>query len=91
MKRFLCAILIATPLAAQTATQLKALGYAKVSTGNTSARSASTVVYYRDGAKEAAQRLAQDMQVATVTPIAGSLLAASAPSAAQVVVVLGAG
>lgn len=78
-----------TGLAASTAAQLKGLGYAKVAAGNTSAQSGPTVVYFRDGQRAAAQRLARDIQVDTVTAIAGTPLAASAPAAAQLVVVLG--
>lgn len=78
-------------LAARTATQLRGVGYTSISTGNTSAQSGPTVVYYREGAKPAADRLAADLQVETVTPIAGTPLASSAPGIAQLVVVLGGG
>ena len=77
-------------LAATTATQLKGLGYATVSTGNTTAQTGATVIYYRATAKPAADQLAKDLQVDTVTPITGSALAQTAPSSAQLVVVLGA-
>jgi hypothetical protein len=78
-------------LAATTATQLKGLGYATVTTGNTPAQTGPTVIYYRETAKLAADQLAKDMQVDTVTPIAGTPLAQSAPSTVQLVVVLGGG
>jgi len=76
-------------LAAGTAAQLKGLGYAKVSTGNTSSLSGPTVVYFREGARAAAERLAADMKVATVSAIAATPLASSASGSAQVVLVLG--
>jgi hypothetical protein len=75
--------------AATTATQLKELGYSSVSTGNTPAQTGPTVIYYREAAKLAADQLAKDIQVDTVTPLAGTPLAQSAPSSAQLVVVLG--
>jgi hypothetical protein len=76
-------------LAASTTTRLKGLGYAKVSTGNTSSQSGATVVYFREGSRAAAERLAADLKVATVTAIAGTPLASGASGSAQVVVVLG--
>ena len=77
-------------LAATTATRLKSLGYATVTTGNTSTQNGPTAIYYREAAKLAADQLARDMQVHTVTPIAGTPIAQTAPSTAQLVVVLGA-
>jgi hypothetical protein len=76
-------------LAATTATRLKSLGYRTVTTGNTPGQTGPTVIYYRATAKLAADQLARDMQVGTVTPITGSALAQTAPSSAQLVVVLG--
>lgn len=78
-------------LAATTATQLRGLGYTTVTTGNTSAQTGPTIIYYRDAAKLAADQLAKDMQLDTVTPIAGTPLAQSAPSTAELVVVIGGG
>ena len=78
-------------LAAQTATQLKALGYAKISVGTRSGATGPTVVYYREGQKAAAERLAKDLGVSTATPIAGTPLASAAPGSAQLVVLLGPG
>jgi hypothetical protein len=75
--------------AATTAAQLKTLGYTSVSTGNTPGQTGPTVIYYRDAAKLAADQLAKDMRVDTVTPIAGTPLALSAPASAQLIVVLG--
>jgi len=77
-------------LAASTATRLKSLGYSTVTSGNTSGRNGPTVIYYREAAKLAADQLAKDLQVDTVTPIGGTPLAQAAPSTVQLVVVLGA-
>jgi hypothetical protein len=76
-------------LAANTATQLRGLGYSSVTSGNAPAQTGPTVIYYRESAKLAADQLAKDMRVDTVTPIAGTPLAQSAPSTVQLVVVLG--
>ncbi len=76
--------------AASTATQLKSLGYTTVTSGNTSARNGPSVIYYRETAKLAADQLAKDLQVATVTPIGGTPIAQATPSTVQLVVVLGA-
>ena len=76
-------------LAATTATQLKGLGYSKVTSGNTPAQAGPTTVYYRDGAQPAADQLAKDLQAQTVTAIDGTSLAQSTPAGTQLVVVLG--
>jgi hypothetical protein len=75
-------------LAAQTATQLKELGYAKVTTGNTPARTGPSVVYFRDGAKAAADRLAKDLKLESALPIEGTPLETAE---GQLVLVLGPG
>ena len=77
-------------LAATTATQLKGLGYTKVTSGNTSTQNGPTTVYYRKGARPAADQLAKDLQTQTVTAIDGTALAQSTPAGTQLVVVLGA-
>lgn len=77
-------------LAATTATTLTGLGYTKVTAGNTTSQTGPTVVYYRKGAKPAADQLAKDLQSETVTPLDGTALAQSAGADTQLVVVLGA-
>ena len=77
-------------LAATTATQLKSLGYTKVTSGNTRTQTGPTTVYYRQGAKPAADQVAKDLQTQTITAIDGTPLAQSTPAGTQVVVVLGA-
>ncbi len=79
-----------TGLAASTATTLKGLGYTTVSVGTASAQSGPTVIYYREGAKAAADRLATDLQVEAVTELAGTPLEQSAAAGTQLVVLLGA-
>ncbi len=56
-------------LAAATATQLRELGYANVTTGNTPPVTAESVVYFRDGSQPAAEQLAEDMKIETTTPV----------------------
>ncbi len=75
--------------AATTATTLKSLGYAKVTSGNTATQTGSTTVYYRESAKLAADQLAKDLRAAIVTAIDGTALAQSTPAGTQLVVVLG--
>lgn len=75
-------------LAADTATELKGLGYAKVTTGNTPTRSGPSVVYFRQDAKLAGDQLAKDLQIASLLPIEGTPLESTD---GQVVLVLGAG
>jgi hypothetical protein len=82
-----------TGLAAQTADELAADGYADVSTGNAPATTGPSTVYYRDGAEAAAAQLADDAGAAGGTaplPAAGEL-ADAVPSEAQVALVLGPG
>ena len=76
-------------LAATTATTLKTLGYTKVAAGNTAAQTGPTVVYYREGARIAADQLAKDLQAETVSPLDGTSLAPSTGADTQLVVVLG--
>ena len=71
-------------------TTLKGLGYTTVSVGTASAQSGPTVIYYREGAKAAADRLATDLLVETVTELAGTPLEQSAAAGTQLVVLLGA-
>ena len=82
-----------TGLAAETAEELAALGYADVATGNAPATSGASVVYYREGAEAAAERLAGDAGAAGGTaalPATGEL-ADAVPAEAQVALVLGPG
>ncbi len=79
-----------TGLAASTATTLKGLGYTTVSVGTASARTGPTVIYFRAGAKAAADQLATDLQVETVTALDGTPLKQSAAAGTQLVVLLGA-
>lgn len=80
-----------TGLAASTATRLGEAGYDDVSTGNITPVTGPTTVYYRVGMKAAAERLATDLQVTEVAPIAGSPVANTASSQAELVVLLGPG
>lgn len=75
--------------AASTAKQLQELGYTNVTPGNTPTRSGPTVVYFRDGSKPAADRLAADLKTQTVTPLEGSPLETGTQPQVQLVVVLG--
>lgn len=76
-------------LAARTATTLKGLGYRTLTIGTATAKAGPTVVYHRDDAKPAADQLATDLQVDTVTALGGTPFAQSAAPDTQVVVVLG--
>lgn len=75
--------------AAATATQLKALGYTTITTGQGPSASGSTTVYYRSGSQPAGERLAEDLQTQAVEPLDGSDLEASAQPGTQLVVLLG--
>ena len=77
-------------LAASTATTLKGLGYRTVTIGTATPQTGPTVVYHREDAKLAADQLAKDLRVDTVTPIDGTPIAPSAAPDTDVVVVLGA-
>ncbi|MEW6583408.1 MAG: LytR C-terminal domain-containing protein, partial [Actinomycetota bacterium] len=81
-----------TGLAGQTAERATSLGYPGVTAGNAPAQTGPTVVYFRDGQRLAARRVAQDLgygagQVRALP--ADASLAAEAPATAQVIVVLG--
>lgn len=75
--------------AATTAATLTGLGYTTITTGNTPTQSGPTVVYYREGAKPAAEQLASDLRSDSVTPIDGTPLATATPADVPLVVVLG--
>jgi hypothetical protein len=82
-----------TGLAAETAEELGAIGYADVTTGNAPATTGPSVVYYREGAEAAADRLAGDAGAAggaEPLPASGELTDA-VPAEAQVALVLGPG
>jgi hypothetical protein len=79
-------------LAAQTAGQAQSLGYPTVATGNAPAESGTTVAYFRRDQRPAARRVADDLQIGRVRPLPRKGgVADAAPSAAEVIVVLGAG
>lgn len=79
-------------LAASTAERAETLGYSGVVTGNAPTSTEPSVVYFRPGARAAAEQAATDLEVVTVRPLPRSgALAAAAPAEAQVVVVLGPG
>ncbi len=74
--------------AAETADQLRAKGWSDVVPGNTEV-SAGTTIYYRQGAKEAADEVGVDLAVTQVAPLTGSSIEAEAATSADVVIVLG--
>ncbi len=76
-------------LAASTARTLRGLGYSTVSIGTATARPGPTVVFYREGSRPAAEQLAKDLQVATVTALDGTPYAQSTAAGTQLVVLLG--
>jgi hypothetical protein len=81
-----------TGLAAQTAGEAEALGYTGVTAGNAPTSTDPTIVYFRQGQRAAAQRVARDLQVSAVQQLpASGPLAQAAPDGAEVVVVLGPG
>ncbi len=77
-------------LAASTAATLKGLGYTTVATGNASTKTGPSVVYFADGQRPAADQLATDLQIQTVTPLAGSPVAQTAGGGSELVVFIGA-
>jgi hypothetical protein len=79
-------------LAAQTAGEAEGLGYVGVTAGNAPTSTSPTIVYFRDGQRAAAQRVARDLQVGAVQQLpASGALADAAPDEAEVVLVLGPG
>jgi hypothetical protein len=81
-----------TGLAAQTAGEAEGLGYTGVTAGNAPTSTDPTIVYFRQGQRAAAQRVARDLQVSGVQQLpASGPLAKAAPDGAEVVVVLGPG
>lgn len=76
--------------AAKVAAQAEAAGYVAVAAGNAPTRSGGPVVFYAPGDREAADRLATDLAIGTVAPIAeAGRHAAEAPSGVNLVVILG--
>ncbi|MCB0881900.1 MAG: LytR C-terminal domain-containing protein [Thermoleophilia bacterium] len=76
--------------AAKTAARAQALGYAGVTAGNTPTTADPTAVYFRDGKRPSAQRVAKDLGLTVIKPIpATGAVATSAPAGADVVIVLG--
>jgi len=81
-----------TGLAAKTAGEAEGLGYTGVTAGNAPTSTDPTIVYFRQGQRAAAQRVARDLQVGSVEQLpASGPLAQAAPDGAEVVVVLGPG
>lgn len=81
-----------TGLAAKTAGEAEGLGYTGVAAGNAPTSSDPTIVYFRQGQRAAAQRVARDLQVSGVQQLpASGPLADAAPDGPEVVVVLGPG
>jgi hypothetical protein len=80
-------------LAGDTAAQAESFGYQGVTAGNApSGTTGPSVVYFREGQRAAAQRVATDLEFDQVRQLPGSgALSAAAPKGAQVVVVLGPG
>ena len=79
-------------LAGRTAAQAQGLGYPEVAVGNAPPRSGPSVVYFRPGARPAAQRAARDLGISRVLALPDdAALAAEAPADAQVILVLGPG
>jgi LytR cell envelope-related transcriptional attenuator len=78
--------------AAKTSTRAAQLGYPTPTSGNAPTQTSGTVVYFRDGQRPAARRVARDLGFVTITPIAdAAAVVAAAPATANVVVVLGPG
>jgi len=82
-----------TGLAGRTATTAEGDGYVNVATGNAPAQSGASVVYFRPGSRDAAQQVAQDLEISggVAALPAGGALAQAAPPDADVIVVLGPG
>jgi len=79
-------------LAARTAGEAEALGYADVIAGNAPTTAGPSTVYFRPGERPSAERLARDLDVAGVEPLPGDGgIAAAVPAGAAVALVLGAG
>ncbi len=80
-----------TGLAATKATQIRALGYETVSTGNAPTAEGVSVVYFRTSRRSSAEQAARDLGIAQVTPLpaAGPIASAAEQSqSAHVIVVL---
>lgn len=76
--------------AAKTAARAQGLGYAGVTAGNTPTTADPTAVYFRDGKRPSAQRVAKDLGLTVIKPLpATGAVATNAPAAADVVIVLG--
>lgn len=78
--------------AAQTAARAESLGYPTPTAGNAPTGDGPTVVYFREGRRPAARRVARDLGFTAVRPLpASGAIAEAAPDGADVVVVLGPG
>jgi len=79
-------------LAARTAGQAESLGYSGVATGNAPTSTGPSIAYFAPGRRPAAQRVAKDLEIASVKALPGSgALADAAPAGTDVVLVLGPG
>jgi len=80
-------------LAGDTAAQAESFGYEGVTAGNAPpGTTGPSVVYFREGQRPAAERVATDLEFDQVRQLPGSgALSEAAPESAQVVVVLGPG
>jgi hypothetical protein len=79
-------------IAGRTAARAKRIGYAQVSAGDSPRQTGPSTVYFRSGAAAQAAQVARDLGIAETRPLpSGGALAAAAPAAAQVIVVLGSG
>ena len=77
-----------TGLAASTAERAEELGYRAVHAGNAPGGAGRSTALYRDGAEEAAERVASDLGLTRSAPLTSEASVGEAPAGAQVVVVL---
>jgi hypothetical protein len=79
-------------IAGRTAARARRIGYAQVSAGDAPRQAGPSTVYFRPGAAAQAAQVARDLGVTQTRPLpGGGALAAAAPAAARVIVVLGSG
>lgn len=79
-------------LAGRIAAQAESLGYSGVTAGNAPTSTSPSIAYFAPGRRAAAQRVAKDLQVATVQVLpASGALADAAPDGIDVALVLGPG
>jgi hypothetical protein len=79
-------------IAGRTAARARRIGYTQVSAGDAPRQPGPSTVYFRPRAAAEAAQVARDLGITQARPLpGGSALAAAAPAAAQVIVVLGSG